>query len=85
MSLHLAAVNGERTIPIDPGSDIAACARAFADLIDNGEVEADSAIVILDVHGFIEFLSFGPSPSISEALGMLDLAKAKIINGAFRG
>lgn len=67
----------------EPSSDIAAAARGFADAIDAGKINVGRAILIAVIDGKMEFTCFGESPSISEGIGYLELAKAKIIEGAW--
>ena len=83
--LRLAAVNGERTIPIGL-NDVALAARGFADAIDSGAVTSRTAILLsVNNDGNLETTWFGSQgPTIAEAIGLLELAKAKIVNGAWR-
>lgn len=63
---------------------IVAAARAFADAVEAGDVPAEKVIVVCVVGGMLDLAIFGPSPTIAEGLGLLDLAKAKVIEGSWR-
>lgn len=70
-------------VPATDAETIAASARAFADLVESGEIEAERVIVCAVIDGLAQFTCFGPSPSIVEGVGLLELVKAKIVQGAF--
>lgn len=65
-------------------NEIVAHARAFADAVEAGDVEAEKVIVVCVVGGMLDLAIFGPSPSIAEGIGLLELAKAKVIEGSWR-
>lgn len=71
-------------VPDSDASTIAAAARAFADLVESGQINAERVIVCTVVDGLAQFTCFGPSPSIIEGIGLLELVKAKIIQGAWQ-
>lgn len=72
-------------LPVNYVPDIAAALRAFAELIDEGAVTARKLIVVhVDEDGLLDFAAFGEPFNSAEGLGLLDLAKAKIINGTWR-
>jgi hypothetical protein len=62
---------------------IAAEARAFADKVESGELEAERVILVCVIDGLLDLTVFGPSPTIADGIGMLELAKAKIIAGSW--
>lgn len=82
--LRLASVNGESTITIG-FNDVAMAARGFADLLDSGEATAKTAILLtVNEQGNLETTWFGEGPTVAEAIGLLELAKARVIQGAWR-
>jgi hypothetical protein len=82
--LRLASIDGERTITIGL-SDVAIAARGFADALDAGKASARTAILLtVNDEGTLETTWLGQGPTIAEALGLLELAKAKIVQGAWR-
>lgn len=82
--LRLAAINGETTIPIGEIGTIADEAYILGSMIESGALNASSALVIAEVDGYVKLICIGPSPTTAEAVGLLELAKARIINGAFQ-
>jgi len=67
-----------------PVGSVAAGLRGLAAKIDAGEVSPDSMLIISRASGMVDFAALGENISIAEALGLLDLAHAKIVAGAWR-
>lgn len=83
--LRLAAVNGEQTIGVGPGSAIAAQAQGFADAIAEGRLELTTAVIVtLDENGCIDFACIGDPVRVDQGIGMLELAKARLVAGCWR-
>lgn len=84
MSLRVVDSGNVVAFPGGELSDVVAAARGFADAVESGDLKAEQVIVVSLIDGRVDFTAFGPSPTIAEGIGMLELAKAKIIEGAWR-
>lgn len=84
MSLRVVDSGNIVAFPGGELSDVVAAARGFADAVEGGQLNADRVIVVSVVDGKVEFTVFGQSPTIAEGIGLLELAKARIIEGAWR-
>jgi hypothetical protein len=83
--LRLACVDGKPTAAIGPTSNIAAEARGFADAINDGRIEAQTAVIVtVDADGVLDFAFIGEPMRVDQGLGLLELAKAKLISGCWR-
>ena len=80
--LHLAAVDGEQTIPIDR-ADLVDELRMFADMVESGVVVVPRAFLICEIEGRVKAFCLGPASTILEAVGLLDIAKQKFLREAF--
>lgn len=78
--LRLVANEGATFTPRD---EIVASARAFADMVERGDLDCERVILCAVVDGLAQFTCFGPTPSIVEGVGLLELVKAKIIEGSW--
>lgn len=66
-------------------SDIVANAREFAAGFESGEYpERQTALLVLDGETGMNILNWGQSVSIHEAIGILETAKAYLINQLIR-
>lgn len=70
-------------LPVGNLREIADAARAFADLVDDG-LSVETAFLVTVIDGELQFTVLGDSPTIAEGLGLLDLAKAKIVAGSWQ-
>ena len=83
MTLRLVDKDNVCALPTLGG--VAASARGFADKLDSGEITARTAmLVVINDEGRLDFTCFGQGVTIAEGLGFLELAKAKVIEGAWR-
>jgi len=80
--LRLAAIDGERTIALRIGSDLLADAHEFVRLLDSADVRPETAMVLAVIDGRLRFDIWGRSPTIAEGIGLLELAKSNLIQGA---
>lgn len=82
MTLRLAH-DAESNIEEFPGinlSDVAASARRWADLVENGEWgKVYNTTVVIETDSGVESFHWGDSSSAHERLGLLDVAKALLI------
>jgi hypothetical protein len=66
--------------------DVARMAREFADTAERGELgEIQSAMLVLETESGVQTFHWGDNLSLAEAIGVIELAKARFINEAFRG
>lgn len=85
MNLRLVAKDNVAALPVANMHDIAAAAQGFADAIADGDLEGLETVVLITKRGGrVDFAVLGESPSIAEGIGLLELAKAKVIAGAWR-
>ena len=84
MSIRLVDKDNVFNLSVGNLRDIGTAAQGFADAINGGDLDGlETAIVIIKVNGRVDMTVMGESPSIAEGLGLLELAKAKIIAGAW--
>lgn len=65
-------------------NEVVIAARTLADAVESGEVPVESALIVTLVDGCADVTCIGRNLPISEAIGLLELAKAKIIQGAWK-
>ena len=83
MSLRVVDKGNVVAFPGGELADVVAAARGFADSVESGKINAKQVIVIAVVDGRVDFTVFGPSPTLCEGIGIIELAKAKIIDGSW--
>lgn len=72
-------------LPVGNLREIVSAAQGFADAVAEGGIALRSAIIVtVDREGLLDIACLGEQPLSSEAVGMLELAKAKIVAGTFR-
>lgn len=82
--IRLASVDGVSTLPVDL-ADVATAVRGFADALDDGKATAQSAILLsVNDAGMLDLTWFGKPVTTAEAIGLFELAKAKVVAGAWR-
>jgi len=83
--LRLASVDGQPTIAIGPPSAIAAQAQGFADAIAEGRLSLATAVIVtLDADGIVDFACIGEPVRVDQGIGLLELAKARLVAGCWR-
>jgi hypothetical protein len=79
------AVDNVHALPSSFIPQIALALRVYAELIEDGEVSANRVIVITeDDDGMIDFAAIGEPCNSAQAVGYLEMAKAKMIEGSWR-
>jgi hypothetical protein len=79
--LHLVGGDNVRAHPAYAVRDVAIAIQALAELIAEGAITAKKVMIVtVDEHGHPEVACFGEPFNCAEGLGLLDLAKAKIID-----
>jgi hypothetical protein len=78
MSLCLVSSENITALPVANMRDVTACARAFADAVENGEITVERCIVVAIVNGGLDYSAWGQTPTLIEATGLLELASRKI-------
>lgn len=66
-------------------ADVADAAQGFANAIADGDLRLRQAIIVtVDPDGYVDFACIGEQPGTAEAIGLLELAKARIVAGSFK-
>lgn len=84
MSLRLVDKDNVETLPVANPTNIMASIQGFADAIFDETLKPTTAILITVEDGMVDFAAFGEQPDVARALGIIELAKAKIISGSWR-
>lgn len=84
MTLRLVEKDNVATLPVGNLHDICSSLRAMADAIDEGKIGPDVVLLVTRSEGMVDYTALGENVCIAEALGLLDLAHARIVNGAWR-
>lgn len=84
MSLRLVDKDNVATLPVANPTNILAAIQGFADAIGDETLNPSTAILITVEDGMVDFAAFGEQPSVATALGLIELAKAKIVAGSWR-
>jgi hypothetical protein len=85
MSKPRLAVDNVHALPSTFIPHISAALRAYAELIEDGEVSANRVILVTqDDDGMIDFAAIGEPCDSAQAVGYLEMAKAKMIEGSWR-
>lgn len=84
MSLRLVDKDNVATLPVANPTNILASIRGFADAIDDETLKPSTALLITVEDGLVDFAAFGEQPDVARALGIIELAKAKIVAGSWR-
>lgn len=84
MSLRLVDKDNVATLPVANPTNILASIRGFADAIDDETLKPSTALLITVEDGLVDFAAFGDQPDVARALGIIELAKAKIVAGSWR-
>lgn len=66
-------------------SDVAQMARNFAEALDSGKIPDISCamLIIQDEQGVIDSMQWGGEITTTEAIGILELAKSKIVRDSY--
>lgn len=84
MSLRLVDKDNVETLPVANPTNILASIQGFADAIGDETLKPTTAILITVEDGMVDFAAFGEQPDVARAIGIIELAKAKIISGSWR-
>jgi len=84
MSLRLVDKDNVETLPVANPTNILAAIRGFADAIADETLKPTTAILVTVEDGMVDFAAFGEQPDVARALGIIELAKAKIVAGSWR-
>jgi len=85
MSEPRLAVDNVHALPSAFIPQIALALRAYAELIEDGEVSANRVILVTqDDEGMIDFMAIGEPCDSAQGIGYLEMAKAKMIEGSWR-
>ena len=81
--IELKLVDNVTPFPTDFIPSVANGLRAFADCLEDGSVDARRAVIITqDSAGIIDCTAFGERIDIAHAVGLIELGKAGLIDGA---
>ena len=86
MTLRVVVDNGN-TVPFPAleAADVAQDARDFALAVESGKIgQIQSALLVLETDNGVETIIWGDNLTVAEAIGVIELAKARFINEAFR-
>lgn len=83
--IHIVDNENVRRLPTGFLPNVAKAVRAFAACLDDGSIKARKAfIVTVDEDGFLDLAAFGEHCGSAEGIGLLELAKAKVVAGTWR-
>jgi len=85
VTLRLVGGLDAKVTRLETKADIVSGLRALANTIESGKLErAETILLVSQSAGMVDFAAIGKCPTIAEALGLLDLAHAKIVRGAWK-
>lgn len=83
--LRIVDSDNVHTLPVAGLRNVVAAVHAFAECIDDGSMTARRCILIVqDADELVDFTTFGEDFDSAQAIGFLEMVKAKIIAGSWR-